>query len=309
MTIFKQGKDKKKEPVNAEIVISGPSSNSFQHKSHLGITEQGFEVKNLPPEWKELFDGLDSTLKQMGLKGITKKEAEFLLKAAAQHLPGLSTEARNALASIDNKDNKADKHEIVHIQGQTQSLTLNDDKETIFTRYKMLEEENKILKSEIQALKEEITKAFKTIHSINPGATTSVKSQPTAPQPLVDPNHPPVPPRDGPQNPPNHPPTPPRDGPPQPPHEPPKAPSIPKIPPQLPSTPSLNVSAKPAPSSTNNALLDQIHKGKQLKPTEIQPKNNKGGDGDILNILAKVIIERRKATEGTDEEEDDDMWD
>jgi len=173
----------------------------------------------------------------------------------------------------------------------------------------MLEEENKILKSEIQALKEEITKAFKTIHSIGSPAKAqpAVANPPVDSNPIpkkdVDVNHPPVPPRDGPQ----HPPVPPRDGPPQPPHhDAPKAPA--KMPPLPPSTTSLNT-AKAAPATGNSALLDQIHKGKQLKATEIQPKSNTGGDGDILNILAKVIIERRKATEGTDEEEDNDMWD
>jgi len=310
------GSKKKETPTTAEITISGPSSNSFQHKSHLAITEQGFEANNLPPEWNELFVGLSATLKQMGLKGITKKEAQFLLKAAAQHLPGLSPEARSALATIDNKE-KGNKHEIVHMHSQTpQSLTINDEKETIFTRYKVLEEENKILKSEIAALRDEIRKAFQTVHSLQgAGATPTAKPQvptaqvptqplPTQPLPTVpkDAPQPPIPPRDAPQQPP----IPPRDGPPLPHHEVAKAHS--KMPPLPPSGANL-IPAKNAPASGPSALLDQIQKGKQLKPTEFQPKAAPAGDDNILSILAKVIIERRKATEGTDEEEDtEEMW-
>lgn len=53
-----------------------------KHEGHLGFSNQGFEARNLPPALQELFASLNETLKAMGMKGITKSEAQFLLKHA-----------------------------------------------------------------------------------------------------------------------------------------------------------------------------------------------------------------------------------
>jgi hypothetical protein len=43
-------------------------------------------MRNLPPEWEALFGGLNDTLKAMGEKGVTKKEAQMLFAMASDAL-------------------------------------------------------------------------------------------------------------------------------------------------------------------------------------------------------------------------------
>eukprot|EP01113_Clastostelium_recurvatum_P043800 TRINITY_DN7303_c0_g1_i7.p1 TRINITY_DN7303_c0_g1~~TRINITY_DN7303_c0_g1_i7.p1 ORF type:complete len:829 (-),score=279.03 TRINITY_DN7303_c0_g1_i7:1315-3801(-) len=58
--------------------IGAPTA--VRHETHIGIREDGnFETKNLPPDLKVLFDSLNTTLRNMGAKGITKEEAKYLL--------------------------------------------------------------------------------------------------------------------------------------------------------------------------------------------------------------------------------------
>ncbi len=65
----------------SSVAISRPSG--FQHQGHMGIGESGgFETRNLPPEMNALLHSLDMQLKNMGQKGITRKEAKILFKAA-----------------------------------------------------------------------------------------------------------------------------------------------------------------------------------------------------------------------------------
>ena len=96
------GTPKKKEK---EIVFGGPTN--VKHVSHMGFDPKtGFEVvrlisipsspfhsfsnfqkmRNLPPEWEALFGGLNDTLKAMGEKGVTKKEAQMLFAMASDAL-------------------------------------------------------------------------------------------------------------------------------------------------------------------------------------------------------------------------------
>lgn len=52
----------------------------------MGIGESGgFEARNLPPEMNALLHSLDMQLKNMGQKGVTKKEAKMLFKAGMLH--------------------------------------------------------------------------------------------------------------------------------------------------------------------------------------------------------------------------------
>ena len=47
-------------------------------------------MRNLPPAWANLFEGLNKTLKDMGVKGLTKAEAQLLLRHAARDAPTLT---------------------------------------------------------------------------------------------------------------------------------------------------------------------------------------------------------------------------
>jgi Wiskott-Aldrich syndrome protein len=50
---FGFGKKKKKTP-KQELVIGGPTN--FQHESHIGWDlDNGFDIRNIPPEWRKLF--------------------------------------------------------------------------------------------------------------------------------------------------------------------------------------------------------------------------------------------------------------
>jgi Wiskott-Aldrich syndrome protein len=45
---------KKKKPEKTEMVIGGPTD--FKHESHIGWDlENGFDIRNIPPEWRKLF--------------------------------------------------------------------------------------------------------------------------------------------------------------------------------------------------------------------------------------------------------------
>lgn len=66
---------------------------NVKHEGHIGFDkEQGnFQVQNLPPQYQLLFDKLNETLKEMGVSGLTEKEAKFLLRSIAV-VPATQTE-------------------------------------------------------------------------------------------------------------------------------------------------------------------------------------------------------------------------
>jgi hypothetical protein len=82
----KRGKKDKDKDGKHVAVVTGPTG--VQHVGHLGITATGFEAKNLPPQLAEVFQNINKMLKDLGLKGITRSEAVWLLKAATAHLTG-----------------------------------------------------------------------------------------------------------------------------------------------------------------------------------------------------------------------------
>jgi len=54
------------------------------HKGHLGITDQGFEAKNLPPQLQDMISHVDEKLRSRGMDGISKNEVQFLLQTASK---------------------------------------------------------------------------------------------------------------------------------------------------------------------------------------------------------------------------------
>lgn len=78
---------------------------NVKHEGHIGFDkEQGnFQVQNLPPQYQHLFDKLDETLKQMGVSGLTEKEAKFLLRSIAV-VPAMQTEElKKRAASVSSE--------------------------------------------------------------------------------------------------------------------------------------------------------------------------------------------------------------
>jgi len=67
---------------DAEVTISGPEN--FRHESHIGWDpEHGFEIRNIPPQWRKLFQAA-------GIKKSELKDAEtakFLITTITQNLP------------------------------------------------------------------------------------------------------------------------------------------------------------------------------------------------------------------------------
>eukprot|EP01102_Stenamoeba_stenopodia_P017861 TRINITY_DN6466_c0_g1_i1.p1 TRINITY_DN6466_c0_g1~~TRINITY_DN6466_c0_g1_i1.p1 ORF type:complete len:368 (-),score=129.15 TRINITY_DN6466_c0_g1_i1:54-1157(-) len=76
----------KKKPVVKEqpsMVITGPTL--VKHEGHIGFNKQGgFELKNLPPDMAKILMMLNEMDRQRGGRGLTKKEAMFLLNKAAE---------------------------------------------------------------------------------------------------------------------------------------------------------------------------------------------------------------------------------
>jgi len=66
----------------AEVSISGPEN--FRHESHIGWDpEHGFEIRNIPPQWRKLFQAA-------GIKKSDLKDAEtvkFVMDTISQNLP------------------------------------------------------------------------------------------------------------------------------------------------------------------------------------------------------------------------------
>eukprot|EP01103_Thecamoeba_quadrilineata_P007904 TRINITY_DN17726_c0_g1_i1.p1 TRINITY_DN17726_c0_g1~~TRINITY_DN17726_c0_g1_i1.p1 ORF type:complete len:629 (-),score=218.93 TRINITY_DN17726_c0_g1_i1:130-2016(-) len=80
MTSFFKKKNKK------ELTFNFSAPQSFAHEGHLSFNAQnkGFEARNLPPELQVAFQELNELLKVYGLKGISKKEAQYLLKVVGE---------------------------------------------------------------------------------------------------------------------------------------------------------------------------------------------------------------------------------
>jgi len=66
----------------AEVSISGPEN--FRHESHIGWDpEHGFEIRNIPPQWRKLFQAA-------GIKKSDLKDADtvkFVMETISQNLP------------------------------------------------------------------------------------------------------------------------------------------------------------------------------------------------------------------------------
>lgn len=100
--IFRKMKNKAKTMLGGSEASNAPGSmvigtpTFVRHETHVGFSSAtgAFEVcsthqqapllninktRNLPPELQWLFEELDGTLKAMGVKGITKDEAKYLL--------------------------------------------------------------------------------------------------------------------------------------------------------------------------------------------------------------------------------------
>jgi len=73
------------EEQNADdVVLSGPSG--FRHESHIGWDPQnGFEIRNIPPEWRKLFQaaGVKKSKLQDG------ETAKFIMETVAQAALGM----------------------------------------------------------------------------------------------------------------------------------------------------------------------------------------------------------------------------
>jgi len=83
-TVTENLKSSQTQQAPADFVISEPRG--MQHQGHIGIdTKSGiFEVRNLPPDLSAFFQKLDNTLKSMGQRGLTVREAQMLLSAASE---------------------------------------------------------------------------------------------------------------------------------------------------------------------------------------------------------------------------------
>lgn len=70
------------------MLIGGPTD--FKHESSFAFDEKkgAFEMKNLPTQIQNVFSGVNELLLSMGYKGITRKEAQLILKMVAESQPG-----------------------------------------------------------------------------------------------------------------------------------------------------------------------------------------------------------------------------
>ena len=59
-------------------------------------------MNNLPPEWEALFGGLNDTLKAMGEKGVTNKEAQLLFAMASEALTAKTNELTPSSCGHEN---------------------------------------------------------------------------------------------------------------------------------------------------------------------------------------------------------------
>lgn len=73
----KKGKGGKNRPKIDKNMISTPSN--FQHLGHIGLdSEGGFDVDNIPPEWRSLLDEAKIDIKELENEDTRKFIEEFV---------------------------------------------------------------------------------------------------------------------------------------------------------------------------------------------------------------------------------------
>eukprot|EP01117_Protostelium_nocturnum_P003376 TRINITY_DN1436_c0_g1_i1.p1 TRINITY_DN1436_c0_g1~~TRINITY_DN1436_c0_g1_i1.p1 ORF type:complete len:511 (-),score=233.13 TRINITY_DN1436_c0_g1_i1:59-1468(-) len=78
---FHKEAEEEAKPQRGSYEISGPVN--VKHEGFVRFDKQGgnFQTQNLPKEYQEIFDAVNSTLTGLGVSGITEKEAKLILKA------------------------------------------------------------------------------------------------------------------------------------------------------------------------------------------------------------------------------------
>lgn len=78
---------KSNEDLEPELQITGPVN--VKHEGHVGFSENSSEIetRNLPPEYQQLFENLNKKLEMMGVTSLTKKELKFVLRALPTLVP------------------------------------------------------------------------------------------------------------------------------------------------------------------------------------------------------------------------------
>lgn len=175
-------KGKSKGGATEEFVLSGPTN--AQHLGHMGFDRKnGFEIRNLPPEWEALFKGLNDTLKSLGAHGITKKEAQMLFAMASDALvPVPSTPAAAAApAKVTDKQKKEEERKKRRDDEKRKTVLINTSGSIAATPdYLQLVKEKELLASEKQSWLRERETLAREKEALLRDRETWVKSKETA---------------------------------------------------------------------------------------------------------------------------------
>eukprot|EP01114_Cavostelium_apophysatum_P017436 TRINITY_DN5176_c0_g1_i1.p1 TRINITY_DN5176_c0_g1~~TRINITY_DN5176_c0_g1_i1.p1 ORF type:complete len:476 (+),score=132.19 TRINITY_DN5176_c0_g1_i1:56-1429(+) len=243
------------------------------HEGHIGFdkTSGGFQTRNLPTEYQQLFDNLNQTLTKMGVAGITEKEAKLLLRSIPVVMAGKGPAPQKKPAVISDNPAVLQK-EIANLQ-------------------KMLDQRDK----EIEVLEAAKRSLEQRVQS---GGAAIKESQPAPPAPraptlqVSQTSEVPMPP----------------------PPPPPAAPQAAKT--ERPRK-AASVSEEPSGDAGNarQALLDAIKGPKtNLKhvdgaSAQSKPAAVDADDQNVLNLIAKALIDRRNQISDDKEEEEEDNLD
>ncbi|ELR16613.1 uncharacterized protein ACA1_088580 [Acanthamoeba castellanii str. Neff] len=151
---------------------------------HMGFDRKnGFEIRNLPPEWEALFKGLNDTLKSLGAHGITKKEAQMLFAMASDALvPVPSTPAAAAApAKVTDKQKKEEERKKRRDDEKRKTVLMNASGSIAATPdYLQLVKEKELLASEKQSWLRERETLAREKEALLRDRETWVKSKETA---------------------------------------------------------------------------------------------------------------------------------